>query len=74
MNSVRDAEILALIERLASEIEVARTYSLDHTARLIQIAILDLRTIMASVSDKDLRDLTDALYDDLQNEKVTRHC
>ena len=73
MTSVRDADILALIERLTGDIEVARKHSLDHTARLLQIAILDLRTIMASMSDDDLRDLTETLYDEIQSQKLIRH-
>ena len=73
MSSVRDAEILALIERLIGDIEVARKNSLDHTARLLEIAILDLRTILASMSDDDLRDLTETLYDEIQSVKLIRH-
>ena len=72
MDNDRNAEILALIGRLSREIEVARNHALDHTARLLQIAILDLRTIVASISDDDLRDLTDALYDEFQAEKLSR--
>ena len=73
MGSVKDAEILALIDRLIGEIEVARKHSLDHTVRLLEIAILDLRTIMASMSDEDLRDLTETLHDEIQTAKMVRH-
>jgi hypothetical protein len=74
MSSVRDAEVLALIQRLTSDVEVARSHSLDHTARLLEIAILDLRTILASMSDADLRNLTESLCDELYDEKVAGHC
>jgi hypothetical protein len=57
----RNAEILALMQRLTREVELAQKYRLDHTSQLLQMAILDLRTVAFAISDDELRALADAL-------------
>jgi histidyl-tRNA synthetase len=75
MTSDRDAEILALIDRLTNEIKLARKHSLDHTIRLLQIAILDLRTVVFAISDSELRYVADALDDaSLLEDKLMKQC
>lgn len=66
MNDERDAEILALIGRLSSELKLAEKYSLDVTTRLLKTAILDLRTLVFLISDDELRSFSDALEDTSQ--------
>ena len=61
MSSERDTEILALIESLKGDINLARKHSLDHTARLLKIALLDVQMIAHSISDKELESLIDVL-------------
>lgn len=54
MSSGRDEQILQLIERLTTEIKLARNLSLTHTALLLKMAKLDLRTIAHAISDEEL--------------------
>jgi hypothetical protein len=61
MSRDRDTEIRTLIQRLTDDIKLARGCSLDLTVRLLQMAILDLQTVVMSMSDDDLRYLADAL-------------
>ncbi len=63
MSCVKDAAIIALIERLSNEINFAQEYSLDRTIYLLRIALLDLRMMAFSISDDELRCLTDRLED-----------
>jgi hypothetical protein len=63
MSNERDVEILALIDRLCGELKLAEKYSLDVTTRLLQTAILDLRILVFSISDDELRSFADALED-----------
>ena len=67
----RNAEILALIQRLSDEIKLAEKHSLDATARLLKITILDLRSVAYSISDDELQSFADALEDSLFNDKLT---
>lgn len=61
MNSSRDEQILALIDRLSTDISVAREHSLPLTALLLEMAKLDLRAILHSISDEELRTFTRAV-------------
>ena len=67
MASNRDKKIRALIDRLMDEMNVARDCELDLTVRLLQMAILDLHTITASISDDDFRFVMEALNDDVRS-------
>jgi len=55
MSSERDEQILALIERLSNDIALAQQLSLAQTAQLLEMAKLDLRMIIHSISDEELR-------------------
>jgi hypothetical protein len=55
MSSERDEQILALIERLSNDIALAQQLSLPQTAQLLEMAKLDLRMIIHSISDEELR-------------------
>ncbi|HTQ39720.1 MAG TPA: hypothetical protein VMJ32_11885 [Pirellulales bacterium] len=63
MSNERDVEILALIDRLRNEIDLAEKHSLDVTVRLLRTAVLDLHTLVFSISDDELRSISDALED-----------
>ena len=68
MTDGKDAAILALIERLSEEINLAQKYSLDVTTRLLQTAILDLRVMLYSISDDELRYFADYLEAESQQD------
>jgi hypothetical protein len=55
MNSTRDEQILALIDRLSNDIGLARELSPAQTAQLLEMARLELQTIVHSISDEELR-------------------
>ncbi len=74
MHSERNAVILALIERLKSEVNVARKLSLEHTVLLLQIAVLDLQTIAHSISDDELRQFVDFVEIETLGEKTLSVC
>jgi hypothetical protein len=74
MGADRNAEIRALIERLSNDIKTARSCSLNTTANLLQIAILDLKTILLSMSDDDIRYLTEALDPEACEGSANGHC
>jgi len=61
MSSERANEILALIERLKGDIRLAHKQSLDHTARLLKMALLDLNMMTNAISDDEMRAFTDSL-------------
>jgi hypothetical protein len=70
MSSTRDESILALIERLEADLQLARENSLTHTIRLLNIALLDLRTTAHSISDDELRQFSDVLDGGTRGEKA----
>jgi hypothetical protein len=74
MRNERDAMILALIERLKSEVNVARKLSLEHTVLLLQIAVLDLQTVAHSISDDELRQFVDFIEIGTSGEKTVNVC
>jgi hypothetical protein len=55
MNSNRDEQIVALIDRLSNDIKVAQQLSLMQTTLLLEMAKLDLQMIVHSISDEELR-------------------
>lgn len=55
MSRTRDEQILALIDRLSSDISLARELSLTQTALLLEMAKLDLRMVVHSISEDELR-------------------
>ena len=55
MTTDRNQQILALIERLSNSARLARELSLDDTARLLAMALLDLHTKLYSISPGELR-------------------
>jgi hypothetical protein len=63
MKNGRNDEILALIDRLSSEIKLAHNYSLAQTAHLLEMATLDLVTIVHAISDEELRLFTRVVED-----------
>jgi hypothetical protein len=73
MNNNRAAEILALIERLKSDINLAGRHSLGSTVQLLRMALLDLQMIAHSISDEELRCLTQALESDPQQTAGNGH-
>ena len=62
-----------LISRLTAAIQEARVAGLDNTAWLLEVAILDLKTIAFAISDDDLREFTDAVADRLEIPKLPPH-
>ena len=71
MHSGKNAEILALIERLNNDIKLAKNHSLESTARMLQIVVLDLKTIIYSISDDELRQFSDFIEDRTVHDNVT---
>jgi len=57
MNSIRDEQILALIDRLSHDIVLAHKLSLTQTAQLLEMAKLELQTVVHAISDEELRSL-----------------
>jgi hypothetical protein len=55
MSNERDEQILSLIERLSNDIALAQQLSLVQTAQLLEMAKLDLRMVIHSISDEELR-------------------
>jgi hypothetical protein len=73
MLATKTEKIHDLIGRLTAEIQEARTVGLDNTAWLLEVAILDLKTIAFDISDDDLRQFTEAVADGLQIPKLPPH-
>jgi hypothetical protein len=69
----KNDRILDLISRLTAAIQEARVAGLDNTAWLLEVAILDLKTIAFAISDDDLREFTDAVADRLEIPKLPPH-
>ena len=61
MNSIRDEQILALIDRLSHAIGLAHKLSLTQTAQLLEMAKLELQTVVHAISDEELRLFTLAI-------------
>jgi hypothetical protein len=57
----RNQQILVLIDRLSSSARVAQALSLDDTARLLAMAVLDLQTKLHAISPDELRSFTRAV-------------
>ena len=73
MLATKDERIHDLISRLTTAIQEARTAGLDNTAWLLEVAILDLKTIAFSISDDDLRQFSEAVADRLEVPKLPPH-
>ena len=75
MNKERHAALLMLIERLKSDIDTASRYSLDLTAKLLKMALLDANMQVHSISDEELRALSNSLDVDMHAEpaEATKH-
>ena len=54
-------DIAHLVERLTRDAALARRAGVEHAARLIEIAILDVQTTRYGISDNELRGLVDAI-------------
>jgi hypothetical protein len=65
VSSERNADILALIGRLQNEVILARQHSLEGTARLLEMATLDLKCILHGISDEELRQFSAALDEEI---------
>jgi hypothetical protein len=63
MNRDRKAYILALIERLENDIDLARKHSLELTAKLLDMALLDARMKAHSISPDVLKMYSDLIKD-----------
>ena len=61
MNSTRGEQILALIDRLSHDIGLAHRLSLTQTAQLLEMAKLELQTVVHAISDEELRLFTLAI-------------
>jgi len=61
MSTNRNHQIQALIEQLSNSARIARDLSLDDTARLLSMALLDLQTKLHSISADELRSFTRAV-------------
>jgi len=61
MNSTRDEQILALIDRLSHDTGLAHKLSLTQTAQLLEMAKLELQTVVHAISDEELRLFTLAI-------------
>jgi hypothetical protein len=55
MSGTKDEQIVAPIERLSNDIGLAQKLSLAQTARLREMAKLDLRMLVHAISDEELR-------------------
>ena len=73
MLATKNERIHDLISRLTAAIEEARVAGLDHTAWLLEVAILDLKTIVFAISDDDLRQFSEAVADRLEIPKLPPH-
>ena len=73
MLGTKNERIHDLIERLTTSIQEARTAGLDNTAWLLEVAVLDLKTIAFAISDDDLRQFTEAVADRLEIPKQPPH-
>ena len=73
MLATKNERIHDLIGRLTAAIEEARVTGLDHTAWLLEVAILDLKTIAFAISDDDLRQFSEAVADRLEIPKLPPH-
>ena len=73
MFATKNDRIHDLISRLTAAIEEARVVGLDHTAWLLEVAILDLKTIAFAISDDDLRQFSEAVADRLEIPKLPPH-
>ena len=73
MLGTKDERIHDLISRLTAAIQEARVAGLDNTAWLLEVAILDLKTIAFAISDEDLRQFTEAVADRLEIPKSPPH-
>jgi len=61
MNSIRDEQIFALIDRLSHDIGLAHKLSLTQTAQLLEMAKLELQTVVHAISDEEVRLFTLAI-------------
>lgn len=73
MFAPKNERIHDLISRLTAAIQEARVAGLDNTAWLLEVAILDLKTIAFAISDDDLRQFSDAVADRLEIPKLPPH-
>jgi hypothetical protein len=73
MLATKNDRVHDLINRLTAAIQEARVAGLDNTAWLLEVAILDLKTIAFAISDDDLRQFTEAVADRLAIPKLTPH-
>ena len=61
MSTTRDEDILHLLQRLKDDLLLARQHRLEHTIHLLEIAILDINTVVHAISDDELRCLSDRI-------------
>ena len=70
MSTNRDEDMLHLLHRLKEDLLLARQYRLEHTIHLLEIAILDVNTVVHAISDDELRCLTDRIGGHDSSEEV----
>ena len=68
MKSGRDEYILGLIDRLDNELHFANEYALNQTAYLLKLAALDLKTVLHSITDEELHQVSRGLTRILERE------
>jgi len=61
MPNTADDSIARLVERLKDDLAVARQYRLDNTTRLLEMAILDVQTVVHAISDDELRSFSEMI-------------
>jgi hypothetical protein len=70
MNTKND-QIGDFIERLSNEIKVARALSLNLTAHILEMARIDLRMTLHSISDEEFRTFTEAVAHEMSLQAVS---
>jgi hypothetical protein len=73
MTTDRNQKILGLIERLSIDVKLAQEHSLDLTARLLAMALLDLQTELYSIPPHELRSFTRAVANVVDSKIGTLH-
>jgi hypothetical protein len=70
MPNKRDEDAVHLIGRLSDDVLLARKICLEHTARLLEIAILDIQTTVYGISNDELLCFVDAMNERKSNGQI----
>lgn len=72
MSDEKNKRIVDFIGRLLAESRAARELSLMSTARILEMAILELRTVLHSISEDELRSFTEAISEQVAKNPTSR--